>query len=99
MQHHPTTHNEASMIIMTFAHRHAGTARPGKPATINGFPCSNWCQPPRGHVVITKDEEASFFRVSRSERRAFKTWAEQAFQRGLTTVRISGAWPCYGINR
>lgn len=77
-------------------HRHVATAYPGRPAWINGAPYQTW-ERPRGTVAIDDGDCTFFYRVSRAERRAFKVWAENAFQRGLSVVRIAGAWPAYHV--
>ena len=77
-----------------FAPFHAGTARPGGHAWINGKPYS--FLPPRGHVAVEEDGSFHFYRASRSERGAFRRWAINVFA-GMSRRRLIGAWPSYRV--
>lgn len=80
-----------------FSHRHAGTSYRGRAAWIAGDAFHSWGEVPRGCARISTDGDAYFYRVKKGERRAFRKWAAIAFQRGLSTCRITGAWPRYEV--
>ena len=77
-----------------FAAYHAGTARPGGHAWIDGGAYTS--TPPRGHVAVYDDGSTYFYRVSRRERGAFRRWVADAFS-GANCRRLRGRWPQYEV--
>ena len=74
-----------------------GVASPGQPLWLKGvaYPGA-WCKP-RGTATVENDDCVYFYRVRRAERRAFKTWAADAFDGGMNLNRLRGSFPNYHV--
>lgn len=67
-------------MTIDFGHRHVRTERPGGPDLLRGA----------GEAVIDDGGSRYFYTVARGEIREFRSWAQYAFQPGLSAVRVAG---------
>ena len=78
-----------------FSFNHVATAKAGGAAFIDGCAYSVGNRP-RGLVAVYDDGSMLLYRVSRSERGAFRAWAEDVFG-GMNCNKLRGAWPEYTV--
>ena len=73
-----------------------GVARGGTVTWIGGAPYGVEDRP-RGHVAVRHDGAAWFYRVGRSDCRAFRSWAAATFEASDGRNLLRGAWPEYRV--
>jgi hypothetical protein len=87
---------DGNLRMRDFASAHVATARSGEYVMIKNQACMNIWDCPRGHVAVEDDGKTYFYRVSRSERGAFRQWAADVFS-GMNCRKLRGAWPAYHV--
>jgi len=82
----------------SFAHRHRGTARAGSAYYAPDGAVYGRNDRPRGCASVDDgDVSTEFYRVSRHEAGAFRSWAESVFLADDGRDRLAGRFPCYYV--